>query len=255
MDADTAAEILAVFHDRLAAADESVQVHGRIGDLRYEVVGADEASPFPSGNPNRARWYGGAFDEVCLEEAISRFDAHDVPVWFCHVYSRSDRDRIQDSAERYGLEAFEGTGYPTMVHDLRSFPEAPTDLRIAELGPVPASHAAMLGGPLHGAPARALAAAGHATFYGAYDGDQLVAMAGILLAQSAAYLGWAVTRENHRGRGAQRALIRERLRHAHRAGCRIALAETLTMLRTSYANLEHAGFRELDRHLVLRCGE
>lgn len=261
MDPDAVALHLAEFHDRLAAADGQVLIHGQVGGLRYQIVGADEASPFPSGNPNKARWYVGEMDEVCIDEAISRFDAHDVPLWFLHVYGEGDRSQVQDCAERYGLEPFEGTSYPILIHPLRVIDDHPTELTIRELGPVPPDQAHMLGGPLHGAPARALATRGQATFFGAFanngegSDDDLVALAGVMQIRDAAYLGWAITREDQRGRGAQSALIRARLRWASDRGCLVAISETLAMLKTSLANLERAGFRQISERLVMRCGE
>jgi len=249
-------EGLARIHDRLAAADVSVAVHGLVGGLRYEVVGCEEVSPFPSGNPNRARWYHGELDEVLLEEAISRFDAHGVPLWFLHAWAEDDRAQVEDCCERYDLERFTGTTYPLLAHDLQRIDEAPTALRIAEIGPVPAGYAGMLGGPLHGGPAVALADQGAATFFGAWDDDdELVALAGLVIDAGTAYLGWAVTREDRRGEGAHGALIRARLHHARERGSHLALTETLGMLQTSLGNLERAGFRKVADRLVMGCGE
>ena len=58
-----------------------------------------------------------------------------------------------------------------------------------------------------------------------------------------AYLGWAGTAEEHRGKGGQNALIKTRLNRAAELGCQIACSETLTMLKTSLGNLERNGFK------------
>jgi len=255
MDADRIAARIAECHDLLAGADEELCVVGSIGGLRYEMAGADAGSPFPSANPNRARWYAEPLDEVCIEEVVSRFDAHDVPLWFLHGYGERGRAELEDCCERYGMERFTGTGYPVLAHDLEGIDDARCELRIERLATVPASHSAMLAGPLHGAPALALAEQGRCHFHGAYDGDELVALAGVLLLREMAYLGWAITREDQRGRGAHSALIRARLRHAREHGCAAAITETIDLLQTSLGNLHHAGFRTVGHRLVMQHGE
>ena len=255
MEPDILAERVGLFHDTLAAADPAIGIHGAIGGLRYEIVGAEEASPFPSGNPNRARWYQGELDEAILHEAISRFDAHQIPVWFVHALAPSDHSQIEDCCERAGLERFDATTYPLLAHDLTQLQAVDSPFEIHAVGAVPPQHAGMLTGPLHGEPAMALAQRGQLTFFGAYSERRLVALAGVMVIANMAYLGWAVTREDQRGRGAHRALIQARLAHARAVGCQVALAETLGMLRTSLANLEQAGFTTVAERLVMRCGE
>ncbi|MDE0506738.1 MAG: GNAT family N-acetyltransferase, partial [Candidatus Poribacteria bacterium] len=61
--------------------------------------------------------------------------------------------------------------------------------------------------------------------------DRIVAIRGTH--DGFAYLGWAGTAEEHRGKGGQNALIKARLNRAAELGCQIACSETLTMLETS----------------------
>src|SRR5262249_11244571 len=64
------------------------------------------------------------------------------------------------------------------------------------------------------------------TFFGAFDGDALAACAVMHAQGAAAWFGFAATRKEYRGRGAQSALIAARIESARQAGCRWACVET-----------------------------
>jgi GNAT superfamily N-acetyltransferase len=64
------------------------------------------------------------------------------------------------------------------------------------------------------------------TTYGAWDGDDLVAVATLLTYDDVASLCGAATLPEHRGRGAQGALMAERMREAARRGCSWVVTET-----------------------------
>jgi hypothetical protein len=82
--------------------------------------------------------------------------------------------------------------------------------------------------------------------YMAYDGDVAVATAAFRLEGAEAWLGFAATSEQHRGRGGQSALLARRLRDAAAMGARRASLETAqpTPQRAapSFRNVQRAGF-------------
>ena len=84
----------------------------------------------------------------------------------------------------------------------------------------------------------------------AYENRTPVSAAILVTHGDFAYLGWAGTAEEHRGKGGQNALIKARLNRAAELGCHIACSETLTMLKTSFGNLERNGFKTVYKKLV-----
>ena len=96
--------------------------------------------------------------------------------------------------------------------------------------------------------------------YAAYDGDEPVAVARLLVVEDtgAAALFGAATMPAARGRGAQSALLGVRIREARERGCRYASAETWAetpgMPNPSQHNMRSAGLTEVHfrRNLVYR---
>jgi GNAT superfamily N-acetyltransferase len=82
--------------------------------------------------------------------------------------------------------------------------------------------------------------------FAAWDGDDMVATANLLIRDGVASLNTGATLETHRNRGAQSALIAARAGYAKRAGCRWLVAETgqpaLGSTNPSLDNLLRAGF-------------
>jgi GNAT superfamily N-acetyltransferase len=83
----------------------------------------------------------------------------------------------------------------------------------------------------------------------ALDGDEPVGAAGTFVSEGAAYLGFAATLAHHRGKGAQSALLVERIRRAIAARCDVLLTETGErrddLPSNSYRNILRAGFEEV----------
>lgn len=83
----------------------------------------------------------------------------------------------------------------------------------------------------------------------ALDGDEPAGAAGIYVAEGVGYLGFAATLAEHRGKGAQSALLTERIRRAATADCDVILTETGEQREglpsNSYRNIQRAGFSEL----------
>ena len=86
------------------------------------------------------------------------------------------------------------------------------------------------------------------THFGAYDGDKLVSSTAIYISGNTGWLGFAATLADYRGHGAQGALIRKRIEHAHANGCDSVVVETaeqtLEHSAPSYRNMLRFGFTE-----------
>ena len=90
------------------------------------------------------------------------------------------------------------------------------------------------------------------TAFLALDGDSPAAAAAVWIGDGAAYLGFAATLPEHRGKGGQGALFAARIERAVAAGCRTHVTETGELRddrpSTSYRNILRQGFQE--RHVV-----
>jgi GNAT superfamily N-acetyltransferase len=83
----------------------------------------------------------------------------------------------------------------------------------------------------------------------ALDGDTPVGAAALFVSEGIAYLGFAATLAEHRGKGAQTALLAHRIRRAAELGCDAILTETGErrddLPSNSYRNILRAGFEEV----------
>lgn len=83
------------------------------------------------------------------------------------------------------------------------------------------------------------------------DRGEVAATAAMFRSGTMAWFDFAATREDFRGRGAQKALIRTRIRAAREEGCRTAVVEAAAPRpdydAPSYRNLLRLGFREVYR--------
>jgi len=83
----------------------------------------------------------------------------------------------------------------------------------------------------------------------ALDGDEPASAAALYVARRAAYLGFAATLPEHRGKGAQNALLAERIEYAASVGCNLVVTETGERRddrpSSSYRNILRAGFAEV----------
>jgi GNAT superfamily N-acetyltransferase len=83
----------------------------------------------------------------------------------------------------------------------------------------------------------------------AYDGDAPAGAAAMFVTEGVAYLSFAATLPEHRGKGAQSALLAERIRRARDLGCDLLLTETGELRddrpSASYRNLLRFGFEEV----------
>jgi ATP-dependent Clp protease adaptor protein ClpS len=89
--------------------------------------------------------------------------------------------------------------------------------------------------------------------FAAFEGGRPIGGAVLIQFEEIGYLTYASTAEAFRRRGSHTALIAARIEEAHRLGCTLIIAETLTMLRDSYANLTRAGFQVAYEKEVYEC--
>ena len=136
----------------------------------------------------------------------------------------------------------------------RSPAPPPTTLRLVRVGPAEAADFGRITASAYGLPAAAAPWAAQAHELGwdcwlAVDGDEPVAAAGVFMSEGAAYLGFAATLAEHRGKGAQGALLAARIEHARAAGCDLLVTETGEhrddLPSNSYRNILRAGFTEV----------
>jgi GNAT superfamily N-acetyltransferase len=139
-------------------------------------------------------------------------------------------------------------------HDLGRLPDARTDLRVVAAED---RHAAAMGAivatafglppPLGGWLAALVGREGWSC-YVALAGDEPVAGGGLYVEGATAWLAFGATRPEHRGLGAQGAMLAARLRRAAELGCALAVSETGAPVDgrpgASYRNLRRSGFEE-----------
>ena len=81
-----------------------------------------------------------------------------------------------------------------------------------------------------------------------FDGDEPAGAGALYAAEGVAYLGFAATLAEHRGKGAQNALLATRIRRAAELGCDLVITETGERTgnrpSNSYRNILRAGFEE-----------
>ena len=132
---------------------------------------------------------------------------------------------------------------------------AETSLTIREIGPERGAEFAQLLRNAYGLP-EALepiiaAVPGHAGWHCwlALADDEPAGAAALFVAEGAGYLGLAGTASEHRGRGAQSALLAARIERARELGCDAVFTETGEQVpdrpSASYRNIVRSGFEEL----------
>lgn len=224
--------------------------HGRA----YLSISRATQDVAPSGNFNRINLCGceEGLTRAGLADLFEVFRAEGIAKLCIWLTPGPRMDEIRSWLSDAGFTLGQGTRYPVMQLTAESAPPLGTDLDIREVDADEVARAKpTLGETMWDG---YLISAGKPGFrhFMAFDGARPVAVAALALFEDLAYLGWMSTAEQDRGRGAQQALIAARIAKAKALGAHVIVAETLTMLNTSYANLEHAGFREVYEKEVYR---
>jgi N-acetylglutamate synthase-like GNAT family acetyltransferase len=213
----------------------------------YVTIDPGRQGPFASGNLNRVYLCGmeAGLQPDGLERLIALFAAEGVKRFFVWLSPGPDMDVVRRWLEQRGFCRIRRTGYPTLCRNDRSPVQFRTDFELREVSAAEIEAARdQLGDTLWSEYTRS---AGKDNFfhYMAFDGTRPVAIAALCIFEDLGYLTAAATAESHRQRGAQQALIAERIKRAEQTGCSILVSETLYMLAPSFRNLQRAGFEEI----------
>jgi GNAT superfamily N-acetyltransferase len=148
-----------------------------------------------------------------------------------------------------------GWGWMQFRRGVDDVPEAETTLELVEVEQDRAADFARLVRVAYELPVRvepliaATVGAPGWTCWLALAGDEPAGAAGLFVHDGAGYLGFAGTAPQHRGRGAQTALLAARIRRARELGCDAVFSETGERRpdrpSASYRNIVRAGFEEL----------
>jgi GNAT superfamily N-acetyltransferase len=155
--------------------------------------------------------------------------------------------------EARGLEP--GWGWTAFRRSVDRPPEATTKLRLEEVRNVEQARAfARVVCAGYGLPEALEPVVAKASDVGwlcwlALEGDVPASAAALYAAEGAGYLGFAATLPEHRGQGAQNALLAQRIHRAAELGCDVVLTETGELRdglpSSSYRNIVRAGFEEV----------
>jgi hypothetical protein len=209
---------------------------------------------YPSQNANKAQYVGldGSLTEGALDEIIERYRAAGVPRCFYYLHPCAKQEEIEAwlTARSFSFAVEEST-LECLTRPRTADPHfeirvvTPTSRQLIDTlmrgfdADDVSNMTTMLSVPF----ARTLLA---------FDEGEPVASGSYLVHGRFAYLGWACTVPEHRKRGAQRALIRERLHLAFREGCEIAASVTYDFAEASFGNLIAEGFTEAFRTPIYR---
>jgi len=224
-------------------------------------IDPDKTGEVPSLNGNRAAHLGlgEALTRAQTQAVVNRFAEHGIGRFFVELEPCTQLDQLRSWLRELELVPFDGTGYPTLLRD-SAIPvqDVSCDFEIRPLtvddatAQLPALRQAI---PFEDWAAIFVRAAAHPDVhpFGAFDGELLVAAAALFAQPPLGYLAITGTRPSYRRRGAQRALIAARLRHAASLELRWCVTETLYALQSSFSNLRHAGFEvSYEREMWMR---
>lgn len=202
-------------------------------------------TPFPSDNRNRAEPLPGGADwsERAARTFQSRYDDAGIKPFFFWLSPSAMSDKIESDLVAAGLKRFTRARYPVLARHAATLPPPETTFTVRRFDRK-RDAARFRNYPNPEMSKRILAPKtpkGMETYL-AWDGDDPVAMGSLFVHRGLGYLHTAGTLESHRGRGAQSALIAARINRAAELGCDWVMSETVSVLKTSMANLERQGF-------------
>ena len=237
------------------------------GEQRWEKVGnaivtidpSSGSSPYPSANGNAAHYFGcgTTVSRGDLKKVLDTLKGAQVERFFFWVSPNPQQEEIVAWLLDNNLKPFQGTEYPTLIRPVEEVTPHETHLRVECVSRREVEDCA--DGIAHiyepwGCQffSDSVDQPGFEHFL-AYENRIPVSAAVLVTHGDFAYLGWAGTAEEHRGKAGQNALIKARLNRAAELGCQIACSETLTMLKTSLGNLERNGFEIIYNKQVFVC--
>ena len=191
--------------------------------------------------------------ESVLDQAIELFQQSGVRRFMIPVAPGAEPESFVGWLEARGFHRH--NHWIRLARDLAdAIPVARTDLRVASVGRELAEEVGRMEAEAFGYPpelaefSSSLVGRPGWSFLGVFEGDRLVSVSAMHIQGAAAWFGFASTRAEYRGRGAQSALIAARLTAARTAGCRWACVETAADTpekpNPSTHNLRRLGFRD-----------
>ena len=239
----------------------------RSGEQRWEEVDdtivtidpSSGASPYPSANGNAAHYFGcgTTVSRGDLKKILNTLKGAQVERFFFWVSPNPQQEEIVAWLLDNNLKPFQGTEYPTLIRPVEEVTPHETHLRVERVSRREVEDCA-------DAIVHIYEPWGCQFFSDCVDQpgfehflaceNRIPVSAAVLVTHGDfAYLGWAGTAEEHRGKGGQNALIKARLNRAAELGCQIACSETLTMLEASLGNLKRNGFEIIYNKQVFVC--
>lgn len=250
------------WYDMFVAAPEEYANNSNLSYTRFGTsIGiADQSIPIAEFNRVMGMGIEEPINEESLDKAIAWMHQHahaDADFSF-QIAPTAAPDSFEDLLDRKGLEKnglgwakFYRDGSPAELHPL------PTSLDVRIVGAHNAEDFSKTVQTGFGVPESfvtfmsALAGRPNWKVYAAYDGDVPVASGAMYIKDGWAWLGCAATLPEYRGRGAQYALIHQRLTDGISAGVIGFTAETgqpaegMESTNKSYCNLQRAGFKRM----------
>lgn len=240
-----------------AIASTLYRMRARQEQLGSAQITVDPASTEPAASLNRNRIYlcgragGLTYDELIA--LINQFDAKAVKRAFVWLSPGPDLDTVREWLRALGLVKVTWTRYPTLLRSPGPM-TASSAFEIRRVDRDEVSHARERFGLVTMAGFEASLGRDGFHHYMAYEAGWPVASAALVQFEDIGYLTYALTSEPHRRRGAQQALIARRVNDAAELGCAHVISQTLTMLKSSFANLQRCGFREIyEQEVYERC--
>lgn len=218
-------------------------------------------TPFPSNNPNRAR-FGGCETPLTpddLDRIIRAYRKRGISHHFIWAGPTINDSPVQQWLTERGGRPFTHVEYPVLVRacDANAPHHSTLTSRAVSVEELQAMESAILQiqpEPQHARQFMGFAGAAGFVPVLAFDGGTPVGTSMLMIAGQWAYLGWAAMRPDARGRGGQRAMIAERLRLAAQHGCRWCVSETVDFIIHSLDNLRALGFVERYQPRVFEFG-
>jgi GNAT superfamily N-acetyltransferase len=239
----TALEALSLAAYRALYAEQAIVLGGGVVALRADVA---------PGSPMLNRILGLGVDEPATEEAVdTALDALTGTTHYVAVSPDARPPALAEWLEARGLER--GWGWMQFRRGVEDPPASRTDLELVRVGASTAAAFARVVRLAYALPAevepfvaRIVETPWEAWL--AFAGDEPAAAAALYAEGDGAYLGFAATLPEQRGKGAQSALLAARIRRARELGCRWVSTETGEQRpgkpSGSYRNILRAGFAE-----------
>ena len=188
---------------------------------KIDVLALNRVIGFGIDNPTSMR---------AVEEVMGRYHMADVPRFFVQPCPIALDAGVANDLTRCGFELY--NNWVKLYRAIEPVPTANTSLEIREIGP---DDSLAFGRIVAGAfdwPEAAAAWVGGTVgrdnwhHFMAFDGEQPVATGAFFKSGEFAWIDFAATLNDYRGRGAQSALLQRRVEVAHESGCKWLVVET-----------------------------